>query len=268
MSRWPRSPPSTVTWPKKPSRSIGVDYEVLPFVLDMNEALKPDAPKIWPEGNLSPNNRNEVQPISARRGDVAAALTTSARVFEDRYTTAFVHNAQMEPRACLAHWEGDKLTVYTPTGGIANCRHDMARDLGIPEDKVRVVVEYMGGNFGNKNQNQDADLITAMLAKEAGAPVQAGVLTQGGLRRRPRPLADDAELHGRYRRRRHADGDPLARRERHGALPEELRDDGRHRALQVRQHRPVRQPGVHESHGVGAISAGPSTRRGSSASSR
>ena len=151
---------------------IAVDYEVLPFVLDMNEALTPEAPKIWPEGNLSPNNRNEVQPISARRGDAAAALKTSARVFEGRYTTAFVHNAQMEPRACLAYWEGDKLTVYTPTGGIVNCRHDMARDLGIPEDKVRVVVEYMGGNFGNKNQNQDADLITALLAKEAGVPVR------------------------------------------------------------------------------------------------
>ena len=54
-------------------------------------------------------------------------------VFEDRYSTAFVHNAQMEPRASLAAWEGDKLTVYTPTGGIANCRTDMARDLGIPK---------------------------------------------------------------------------------------------------------------------------------------
>ena len=78
----------------------------------------------------------------------------------------------MEPRACVAHWDGDKLTVYTPTGGIANCRHDMARDLGMPDEKVRVVCQYMGGNFGNKNQNQDADLITAMLAKEAGAPVK------------------------------------------------------------------------------------------------
>ncbi len=151
---------------------IAVDYEVLPFVIDMNEALTPAAPKIWPEGNVSPNARNETQPITATRGNVAEALKTSARVFEDRYTTAFVHNAQMEPRACVAHWEGDKLTVYTPTGGIVNCRHDMARDLGIPEDKVRVVVEYMGGNFGNKNQNQDADLITAALAREAGAPVK------------------------------------------------------------------------------------------------
>ena len=77
----------------------------------------------------------------------------------------------MEPRACLAHWEGDKLTLYTPTGGIANCQHDTARDLGLPDDKVRIVCQYMGGNFGNKNQNQDADLIAAMLAKQAGAPV-------------------------------------------------------------------------------------------------
>ena len=93
-------------------------------------------------------------------------------MFEDRYSTAFVHNAQMEPRVCVAAWEGDKLTVYTPTGGIANCRTDMARDLGIPAENVRVVCQYMGGNFGNKNQNQDADLIAAMLAKQAGAPVK------------------------------------------------------------------------------------------------
>ncbi len=153
-------------------RLITVEYEVLPFVLEPEAALQPDAPKIWPEGNLSPNARNEQQPQVAKRGDVGAAFAKAAHVFEDRYSTSFVHNAQMEPRSCVAHWEGDKLTVYTPTGGIANCRHDMARDFGIPEDKVRVVCQYMGGNFGNKNQNQDADLITALLAKDAAAPVK------------------------------------------------------------------------------------------------
>ena len=151
---------------------IAVDYEVLPFVLDQEAALAPDAPKIWPDGNVSLNNRNEPQPLSQRRGDVESGLRDAASVFEDRYSTAFVHNAQMEPRAAVAKWDGDKLTVYTPTGGIANCHTDMARDLGMPTEKVRVVCEYMGGNFGNKNQNQDADLIAAMLAKEAGAPVK------------------------------------------------------------------------------------------------
>jgi xanthine dehydrogenase molybdenum-binding subunit len=151
---------------------IAVEYETLPFVLDYEDALKPDAPKVWPDGNISPNNRNEPQPQTQRRGDLAAGFAAADQVFEDRFSTAFVHNAQMEPRVAVAHWEGEKLTIYTPTGGIANCRTDMARDLGITQENVRVVCQYMGGNFGNKNQNQDADLITAVLAKEAGAPVK------------------------------------------------------------------------------------------------
>ena len=151
---------------------ITVDYEILPFVLEPEESLKPGAVQIWPEGNLSLDVRNEAKPITERRGNIEEGFRNSAMVFEDRYTTTFVHNAQMEPRASLAVWEGDKLTMYTPTGGIANCRTDMARDLGIPLDKVRVVCQYMGGNFGNKNQNQDADLIAATLAKQAGAPVR------------------------------------------------------------------------------------------------
>jgi xanthine dehydrogenase molybdenum-binding subunit len=153
-------------------QQVVVDYEVLPHVVDQEAALKPDAPKIWPEGNLCLNNRNEPVPLGQKRGNVEQAFAASSHVFEDRFSTSFVHNAQMEPRSCVALWEGDKLTVYTPTGGIANCRHDMARDLGMPDEKVRVICQYMGGNFGNKNQNQDADLITAMLAKEAGAPVK------------------------------------------------------------------------------------------------
>ena len=151
---------------------ISVDYEVLPFVLDQEEALKPGAVQIWPEGNLSLDIKNEAKPMREGRGNVEQGLRESDRVFDSRYSTTFVHNAQMEPRSAVAHWEGDKLTIYTPTGGIANCRTDMARDLGIPQENVRVVCQYMGGNFGNKNQNQDSDLIAATLAKLAGAPVK------------------------------------------------------------------------------------------------
>ncbi len=151
---------------------IAVDYETLPFVLDPEESLKPGAVQIWLEGNLALSNRNEAVPMVQKRGNVEEGFRLSEHIFEDRYSTAFVHNAQMEPRACVAHWDGGNLTVYTPTGGIANCRTDMARDLGIKQENVRVVCQYMGGNFGNKNQNQDADLICAMLAKQAGAPVK------------------------------------------------------------------------------------------------
>ena len=151
---------------------IQVDYEVLGFVLEPEDALRPGVVQIWPEGNLSLNAQNQAQPQVTRRGNVEQGFNASDQVFEDRYTTAFVHNAQMEPRVCVATWEGDKLTLYTPTQGISNCRSDTARDLGMPVEKVQIVSQYMGGGFGNKNQNQDADLITAMLSKQAGAPVK------------------------------------------------------------------------------------------------
>ena len=123
-------------------------------------------------------------------------------------------------------WEGDKLTVYTPTGGIANCRTDMARDLGIPDEKVRVICQYMGGNFGNKNQNQDADLIAASLAKQAGAPVKLELSRK----------EDFIGMHGRwptaqyYKVASTNDGTltahPAPRLQRHGPVPQEF---GRHR---------------------------------------
>ena len=79
---------------------------------------------------------------------------------------------QMEPRCAVARWEGDEFTLWSPTQGISNCRADVARDLDLPPERVRVVCEYMGGGFGNKNQCQDADLIAALLAPEAGRPVK------------------------------------------------------------------------------------------------
>ena len=153
-------------------RLIEVDYEVLPFVLDAEEALKPGAVEIQPGGNLSPNTRGEHQPETYRRGNVEEGLRAADRVFEDRYTSVHHNNAQLEPRVSVAHWEGDNLTVYASTQGISNCRLDLAKDLQMPLEKVRVICQYMGGGFGNKNQCHDFDLMAAMLAKKAGAPVK------------------------------------------------------------------------------------------------
>ena len=150
---------------------IEVDYEQLPFVLEPEEALAADAPKVWPEGNMCPDARNNFDPMAANRGDVETGFAEADHVFEERYSTAFIHNAQMEPRCALAHWEGDKLTLYTPSQGISNCRHDTARDLGLADHQVRIICKFMGGGFGNKNQNQDADLVAATLSRRTNAPV-------------------------------------------------------------------------------------------------
>ena len=153
-------------------RLIEVDYEELPFVLDPEEALKPGAVEIQPGGNLSPNAKGEHEPEVYRRGNVEEGLRSAERVFEDRYTSVHLNNAQLEPRVSVAQWNADKLTVYASTQGISNCRTDLAKDLQLPLEKVRVVCQYMGGGFGNKNQCHDFDLMAAVLAKQAGAPVK------------------------------------------------------------------------------------------------
>jgi xanthine dehydrogenase molybdenum-binding subunit len=150
---------------------IKIDYELLPFVLEPEAALAADAPRIWPEGNLCLDVHNNAAPVVSEHGDLTAGFAAADQVFEQRYDTGFVHNAQLEPRCALAHWQGQTLTLYTPSQGIANCRHDMARDLGLEDHQVRVVCHYMGGGFGNKNQNQDADLIAATLSRHTNAPV-------------------------------------------------------------------------------------------------
>ena len=57
------------------------------------QIVRPGAPKIWPEGNLALNNRNEPQPQAARRGNVEDGFKASDHVFEDRYSTTFVQNS-------------------------------------------------------------------------------------------------------------------------------------------------------------------------------
>ena len=151
---------------------IEVKYEKLPHVLDPNEALKPDAPKIAPQGNLSVGKGSFSAPIEETWGDVEQGFKEADRVFEDTYITKHVNNAQMERRVSVAKWDAGKLTVFASTQGVSNARTDIAQDFNLPLSKVRIVCKYMGGGFGNKNQAQDYDYMAAVLAKAAGQPVK------------------------------------------------------------------------------------------------
>ncbi len=153
-------------------KAIYVEYERLDFVLDAEAALSPLAVKIQPAGNLSPRRDGESLPEIYQRGDLTAGFEASDLVVEETYVSKHHSNAQMEPRSAVAQWIGDELTLWSPTQGIANCRRDVARDLDLHPEQVRVVCQYMGGGFGNKNQCQDADLIAVLLAREAGRPVK------------------------------------------------------------------------------------------------
>jgi xanthine dehydrogenase molybdenum-binding subunit len=151
---------------------IEIKYEKLPHVLDANEALKPDAPKITPEGNLSVGKGAFSAPIEESWGDLEKGFKEADQIFEDTYISKHVNNAQLERRVSVAKWEAGKLTVYASTQGVSNARTDIAKDFSLPLSKVRVVSKYMGGGFGNKNQAQDYDYMAAVLAKISGQPVK------------------------------------------------------------------------------------------------
>ena len=151
---------------------IEIKYEKLPHVLDANEALKPDAPKITPEGNLSVGKGAFSAPIEESWGDLEKGFKEADRVFEDTYITKHVNNAQLERRVSVAKWDAGKLTVFASTQGVSNARTDIAKDFNLPLSKVRVVCKYMGGGFGNKNQAQDYDYMAAVLARVSGQPVK------------------------------------------------------------------------------------------------
>jgi CO/xanthine dehydrogenase Mo-binding subunit len=101
---------------------IDVKYEKIPHVLDANEALKPDAPKIAPNGNLSVGKGSASAPIEESWGDVAKGFSEADRVFEDTYISKHVNNAQMERRVSIAKWDAGKLTVFASTQGVSNAR--------------------------------------------------------------------------------------------------------------------------------------------------
>ena len=76
----------------------------------------------------------------------------------------------METHQSVCEWDGDTLDVYISTQYIWGVRDDVAEQLGLPPDKVRVVCEFMGGGFGSKNGPGDYTFIAAELAKRTGRP--------------------------------------------------------------------------------------------------
>src|SRR5690606_6308000 len=143
-----------------------VEYEVLPHVTDFERAMKPDAPRVWPDGNFAQ------EPKVYDRGDAEAALREAEVVVDETYRTAVaLHNA-LEPHGCTASWEGDHLTLYDSTQSVFTVREQVAQALGLPEHRLRVIKQHMGGGFGAKQIAWKQDVIAALLSREAGRPVQ------------------------------------------------------------------------------------------------
>jgi xanthine dehydrogenase YagR molybdenum-binding subunit len=94
-----------------------------------------------------------------------------ARVRET-YTTPMQHHNPMEPHATVAHWQGERLTLYDSTQFISGSQSTIAKIFGIPKDNVRVICPFVGGGFGCKGSSWSHVALTAMAARQLGKPVK------------------------------------------------------------------------------------------------
>ena len=147
-------------------RLIEVTYEPLPFVTDPVEAMNPGAPRVHDGSNLVGG-----KPVALERGNVEEGFAQADRIFEDEFATQSHSGAALEPRAAVAAWEDERLTVWKSSRGIHADRLSLSLSLGIPREAVRVVGPHMGAGYGNKDETRLA-AVTAILARRAGRPVK------------------------------------------------------------------------------------------------
>lgn len=105
-------------------------------------------------------------------GNFTGAFASSPVKLDAEYHTAHESHMMMEPHASIAAWDGDRLTVWTSNQMIAWAKGDLARTLGIPKDRVRVISPYIGGGFGSKLFLRADVVLAALGAKAAGRPVR------------------------------------------------------------------------------------------------
>jgi CO/xanthine dehydrogenase Mo-binding subunit/aerobic-type carbon monoxide dehydrogenase small subunit (CoxS/CutS family) len=157
---------------------IEVDYEVLPPVLDVLEAMRDDAPllhdslrtdSLGKEGNTPSNVANHFQNV---KGDPAEGFVQADVIVEREFRSTLVHQGYLEPHAATAVWSADgTLTVYSTTQGAFSVRDDVSELLDMPLSKIRAVPTEIGGGFGGKNDAYLAP-VAALLSRKAGRPVK------------------------------------------------------------------------------------------------
>ena len=172
---------------------IEVDYEILPHVTDVDEAMKPDAPVIRedaqdhsvPEG-LPPNI---VSYMNFGHGDLEAGFSDADLIMENTYKTEAAHQGYIEPHACVGQLGQDgKGEMWICTQGQWFIRKMCASVLGLEASQLRVTPSEIGGGFGGKTTIFSEALSLALSRKAGGRPVKL-VMTRSEVLRATGPTA-------------------------------------------------------------------------------
>jgi CO/xanthine dehydrogenase Mo-binding subunit len=146
---------------------VQVDYEELPAVTGIEAAIKKDAPLIHEDrrGNIGTHEK-------VSRGDVDQGFAESDEVVEDIFTFPMVYHYAMEPHSVIAHYDvNDEITVWSSAQHPFQVRGDIAKIFKVPQAKVRMIINYLGGGYGSKSYTKFEPLAVA-LARKAKQPVR------------------------------------------------------------------------------------------------
>ena len=149
------------------AEQVIVEYDPLPVVVDMEQALQEGAPIIHEE-----HGSNTVFEWTLPGGDVEGALRDSDVVIERRIVNHRTAGAAIEPRAALAEYREGKLNIWTTTQIPHVARVILSIQLGLSEDKIRVVAPEVGGGFGSKLQVYGEEVLVCWASRKTGRPVK------------------------------------------------------------------------------------------------
>src|SRR6476659_8908816 len=160
----------TLAQARDAAEAVELDIEPLPAVTDPEEAAKPGAPLHY---DHIPNN----VALDYHYGDmdkVNAAFAGAAHVTKLDIENTRVAVVSMEPRVGLASYDKktERYTIQMPTQGVAGNRANLAKNLKVPNEKVRILTANVGGSFGMKNVNYPEYMCILYAAKELGRPVK------------------------------------------------------------------------------------------------
>ena len=147
---------------------LAIEYEVLPPVFDMEEAMSKEAPLLHSEISKT----NSFKKLEVRQGDIEKGFDESDYVFESEYRTPPVQHVPLEPVCCICYYTQDeKLTVWCNTQTPFQDRRLLSELLDLPESRIRVIKAVMGGGFGERQQLHNQH-VGALLSKLLGRPVK------------------------------------------------------------------------------------------------
>ncbi|MGB6967624.1 MAG: xanthine dehydrogenase family protein molybdopterin-binding subunit [Xanthobacteraceae bacterium] len=152
------------------AEQVAIEYEILPWVADSQEAAEPDAPLLWDE---LPNNVL----VDTFFGDAVAAdkaFASAAHVVTMKTHIGRVTGVPLEPRAALGHFDPatQRYTIYAGSGGAVRQKQELATTLGVDPQSIRVLSFDVGGNFGTRNRSFVEFGLVLWASRKLGRPVK------------------------------------------------------------------------------------------------